>query len=116
VQTKISGNIMGIIMSGNNSKIKSDLETADLMIHIFCQNRHGRREGLCPECRELLEYVTLRLKKCPLRENKPRCSKCPVHCYKPEMRERIRAVMKYAGPRMLYRHPVRSWKHYVQGK
>jgi hypothetical protein len=33
------------------------------------------------------------------------CAKCPVHCYRPELRERIRAVMRYAGPRMLFRHP-----------
>ncbi|PKN69431.1 MAG: hypothetical protein CVU54_10420 [Deltaproteobacteria bacterium HGW-Deltaproteobacteria-12] len=86
------------------------------MIAIFCTAQHGQREGLCPECRRLLDYVTKRLGKCPLRGNKPRCSKCPVHCYKPEMRERIRAVMKYSGPRMLYRHPVLTGKHYLTGK
>jgi hypothetical protein len=32
------------------------------------------------------------------------------------MRERIREVMRYAGPRMLYRHPVLAGKHYLKVK
>ena len=47
----------------------------------------------------------LRLAKCPYQEDKTTCAKCPVHCYKPSRREQIRAVMRYAGPRMLLRHP-----------
>ena len=31
---------------------------------------------------------------------------CPVHCYETTMRERVRQVMRYAGPRALLRHPV----------
>jgi predicted amidophosphoribosyltransferase len=100
-------------MSDDNSKMEREVKTAELMIDIFCHGQHGKRECLCPECRGLLEYVTRRLERCPLRENKPRCSKCPVHCYKPDMRVKIRAVMKYAGPRMLYSHPILSGKHYL---
>ena len=35
-----------------------------------------------------------RLDRCPFRDEKPTCSNCLVHCYKPDMRERIREVMR----------------------
>lgn len=83
------------------------------MIDLYCRGQHGSKDDLCPECRELFEYVKRRLTKCPLKENKIRCSKCPVHCYKPAMREKIRAVMRYSGPHMLYRHPILTGRHYL---
>ncbi|OPX40954.1 MAG: hypothetical protein B1H13_04710 [Desulfobacteraceae bacterium 4484_190.3] len=103
-------------MSDYHSKMEVESRTAEAMIEIFCHGQHGSKEGLCSECRELLDYVVKRLEKCPFQEDKPKCAKCPVHCYKPDMREKIRAVMKYAGPRMLYRHPVLSGAHYLTRK
>jgi predicted amidophosphoribosyltransferase len=91
--------------------MRNEIKTAGLMIDLYCHGKHGSREGLCPECHELLDYVIKRLEKCPLKENKPKCSKCPVHCYKPDMRDKIKAVMKYSGPRMFYRHPILSGRH-----
>ena len=44
-------------------------------------------------------------------ETKTFCSACKVHCYRPEMREKIRAVMRWAGPRMLFVHPVLAVRH-----
>jgi hypothetical protein len=32
------------------------------------------------------------------------------------MRERIRNVMRYSGPRMVYRHPVLALFHMVDGR
>ncbi|MBN1615653.1 MAG: nitrous oxide-stimulated promoter family protein, partial [Deltaproteobacteria bacterium] len=84
-----------------DSEMEREIKTAATMIEIFCRGHHGVKEALCPDCRDLLGYVRQRLEKCPFKGNKPRCSKCSVHCYQPEMREKIRAVMKYAGPRML---------------
>ena len=55
----------------------------------------------------------LRLEKCPFQEHKTTCAKCPVHCYKPARREQIRAVMRYAGPRMMFRHPRLAFYHLV---
>jgi len=31
------------------------------------------------------------------------------------MRERIRAVMRFAGPRMFYRHPIMTLQHMIDG-
>jgi len=103
-------------MPNEHAPLETERRTIEAMIGIFCRGRHGAKEGLCPECRELFDYAAGRLEKCPLKDNKPKCSACPVHCYKPAMRERIRAVMRYAGPRMLYRHPLLAGKHYLSGK
>lgn len=82
------------------------------MIALYCRKQHASPKGqLCPQCRELHDYALLRIEKCPFMETKTFCSACKVHCYKPEMREKIRAVMRWAGPRMLPVHPVLSIKH-----
>jgi hypothetical protein len=98
---------------GDDSKMEKEIKTAELMIDFYCHGHHSSRKGLCPECLKLLDYVKQRLENCPLKENMLKCSKCAVHCYKPGMREKIRAVMKYSGPRMLYRHPILTGKHYL---
>lgn len=85
------------------------------MIRLYCRGRHGNAEQLCGECAELLEYARERLRRCPFQEGKTTCAKCPVHCYRPEMRARIRAAMRYAGPRMLYRHPILALRHLLDG-
>lgn len=67
------------------------------------------------KCKELLEYSRERLDKCPFGEGKTICTKCPVHCYRQEMRQKIRTVMRYSGPRMLYKHPVIAIQHLIDG-
>ena len=76
------------------------------MIAFYCRKQHKTPKGqLCPD------YALARIDKCPFMETKTFCSACKVHCYKPAMREQIRAVMRWAGPRMLPVHPVLSVKH-----
>lgn len=93
--------------------MKRERKTLEAMIRMYCRGLHGSRDMLCPDCRELVEYARARLSKCPFQEDKTTCAKCHVHCFKPVMRERARAVMRYAGPRMLYRHPVLALLHYA---
>jgi len=81
------------------------------MMQIYCHARHGHPGGLCPECKALQDYAAARLAKCPFQENKTTCANCPIHCYTPAKREKIREVMKFAGPRMTYRHPVLALFH-----
>ncbi len=52
-----------------------------------------------------------RVNKCPFQNNKPTCAQCPIHCYNPTMREQVREVMRYAGPRMMLYHPMFSVLH-----
>jgi predicted amidophosphoribosyltransferase len=95
-------------------KVDEEIELVGLMTQIYCHGNHGTRKGeLCPECAELLDYARARVHACPRMEEKTFCSTCPVHCYRPAMRERMRAVMRYAGPRMLFVRPVPALKHCV---
>ena len=66
---------------------------------------------LCPQCQALLDYAHQRLEHCKFGEDKPSCTRCPVHCYKPAMREQIRQVMRYSGPRMLLHDPIMAIRH-----
>jgi hypothetical protein len=84
-------------------------QTARVMIDMFC--RHFHRQTPCPDCEALLAYVERRIGKCPYAADKPACSQCPTHCYKPEMRRRIQEVMRFSGPRMIYRHPLAALRH-----
>ena len=91
-------------------------ETVSKMISIYCKKKHGPKQGLCPECAALQEYAKLRSDKCPFMETKTFCSNCKVHCYKPDMREKIRDVMRFSGPRMLFVHPVMAIRHVIESK
>lgn len=106
-------------MTNSHSRMIRERTTVEAMIHIYCgQPGHrslGMGYGLCGECEALHDYARQRLQKCPFQEGKTTCAKCPVHCYKPDMREQIRAVMRYAGPRMLYRHPFMAVQHMIDG-
>ena len=84
------------------------------MIALYCKKRHGTKGGLCPECAALAAYARERSEKCPFMETKTFCSNCRVHCYRPEMREKIRAVMRFSGPRMMLCHPVPALRHVVE--
>ena len=75
-----------------------------------CQVGHGG-PGLCGDCRELLEYSLARLDHCKFGNAKTKCHKCPVHCYRPDMREKIRTVMRFSGPRMLLYHPLEALRY-----
>jgi hypothetical protein len=106
---------------------------------IYCEGRHRGRERkpltsrgaelgvygrraphVFDECAELLEYAEKRRAFCPQDKPgnpKPFCSHCPTHCYKPEMRELMRHVMRYAGPRsMLHGHAIDGVRHMIEGR
>jgi hypothetical protein len=91
--------------------IRTEMKTVEAMIRIACAGRHGA-DPLCEACSDLLWYARERLEKCRFGTEKPTCAACPVHCYKPGMRERIRLVMRYAGPRMVLRHPWLTFIHF----
>lgn len=101
-------------MNRENRRLDRERRTVDAMIRIHCRSRHGSREP-CPECAELRDYAFLRIDRCPWGSDKPACAKCAVHCYRPDPRERIREVMKFAGPRMMWRHPILALCHVFDG-
>lgn len=102
------------------------------MIALWCRGHHGRgRAGvraasgdaparvklgfraiaLCPECAELRAYAVARIERCPHMGTKTFCSACPSHCYRPAMREKIREVMRWSGPRMIFYRPITAIRH-----
>lgn len=86
------------------------------MIALYCRKKHHVKDGLCPECQKLDGYAQMRSDKCPFMETKTFCSNCKVHCYKPEMREKIRKVMRFSGPRMIFYHPIAAVRHVIESK
>lgn len=96
---------------------KLEITTLEKMMLIHCRDIHRpARAGLCPECRKLLDYARQRTEKCVFGDNKPVCSQCPVHCYRPANREDIRKIMRYSGPRMLKRHPILAVRYMYRKK
>lgn len=82
------------------------------MTHIYCDHHHAQRQGLlCEDCAALMRYAEKRLEKCPYGTDKPTCANCPIHCYKPAQRQKARDIMRFAGPRMSWRHPIRALTH-----
>ena len=97
------------------NRIEKGKKTVGVMIHIFCDAHHGTSgKFLCPACTELLDYAGERLNKCPYGENKGACSKCKIHCYRPDMRKQITEVMRYSGPKMLKKHPLLAIDHLLR--
>ena len=84
------------------------------MISLYCTKHHQKQRGnLCPACEQLVAYAHDRIEHCPQEGHKPFCSRCQIHCYQSDLRERIRTVMCYSGPRMLLYHPVVAIRHRI---
>jgi len=83
------------------------------MIKMYCQENHNSERSLCKECSTLSAYAEKRLLSCMYSEIKPVCKHCPVHCYSPVMREQMRQVMRWAGPRMIFRKPFFAITHLI---
>ena len=97
-------------------KRQREKQLVSQMIALYCRRNHHTRGGLCPECAALNEYACARSDRCPFMETKTFCSNCRVHCYKPDMREKIRVVMRFSGPRMIFFHPVAAIRHVIETK
>ena len=82
------------------------------MTRIYCADHHEAPHP-CADCQALMTYASKRLAVCTYGEDKPVCAKCQIHCYGKAMREKVREVMRYAGPRMILRHPWLALMHVV---
>lgn len=117
------------ISPGDQKKTNRDIETLALMIAIHCRGRHknepkrtlalqvsedppvNKSYKVCEECRKLALYASERVANCPVKDAQAFCSSCTVHCYKAEMREKIRETMRYSGPRMIIYQPRMALRH-----
>lgn len=94
---------------GNN--IALEIEILEKMLSLYCGGVHSGA-ALCDGCQDLLVYSAGRLAKCP-HNPKPACKNCPTHCFPPEKRQQILAVMRHAGPKMPFYHPLLTLRHYL---
>lgn len=103
-------------------RLARELKTVNAMIAIYCRDKHrsdkhrDAHADLCDECRQLADYAEKRLAGCPFQQDKPTCGTCTIHCYKPDMKTRIKEVMQYSGPRMILHHPFLAITHLVNEK
>lgn len=93
-------------------RLRSEAQTLRAMTDMFCSAHHSTAKGeLCPDCQAFVDYALKRLACCPYGEEKPVCGSCKIHCYKPAEREIARGIMRWAGPRLLFRHPLMAIGH-----
>ncbi len=107
---------MAIPMAGQGPRIGREKKTVTAMVLLFCRKKHAMREGLCESCRSTHDYALARLERCRFQERKPTCARCLVHCYDEPQRSQIRIIMRFSGPRMLWRHPILAIGHLIDGR
>lgn len=90
-------------------KMSDKKKIVRIMILIYCRGNKHDEVSPCNECKELIEYAEDRADNCISGELY--CTNCDTPCYKDEMRERIKKVMKYSGPRMIIYHPILAIEH-----
>lgn len=105
-------NIKQNLRQNQNSRINRELITLKKMIYIYCTSNHNASR-LCSNCFSLQEYAKQQLLKCPLYRNKPVCENCNIHCYKKSFQDEIKKVMRYSGRKMIYHHPIRLIRHFI---
>jgi len=102
-------------MLSARGRLHRERRTIAAMIAIYCRDHH-RSRALCERCAGLEAYALERIDRCVYGPGKPTCFACPIHCYKRDRREAVREVMRYAGPRMLKRHPILAILHILDGR
>lgn len=95
-------------------KIEKEKDIVGRMILIYCRKHHTSSDSLCSACESLKSYALSRLSNCRFGDQKTACKACKVHCYKADMRERIREVMRYSGPRLILYSPITFFKHLIK--
>jgi hypothetical protein len=118
---EISGDIHVVEHCLNFPRARKDIRLLTKFIEIHCRRNHNHRpkerftaQGklaavldearveLCGECSRLLMHGATKRLLCPF-DPKPRCKKCPEHCYGDAYRRRIKEVMRFSGA-YLIRH------------
>ncbi|QIZ76727.1 nitrous oxide-stimulated promoter family protein [Ferrimonas lipolytica] len=100
-------------------RLAKEHKTITHMLQIYCRHHHQHQlplNGLCDQCLELADYAAQKLDRCPYGDTKPDCARCPIHCYKPEQRQQARVAMRFAGPKMLWHHPIEALQHLIDKK
>lgn len=100
-------------MKSAGRRLEREKKTINKMVKMYCSAMHNSNKNLCFDCQELLDYAFQKIDKCLFGIEKPACSECTVHCYAKTNREKVRIIMRYAGPRMMYKYPYLGIMHFV---
>ena len=103
-------------MGNLSGALAKELKTIMAMAHIYCRDHHGSGADLCGECLSFIRFAEFRLAKCPYGQTKPTCKRCPIHCYRRDMKDLARSIMTYSGPRMLVKHPYLAIRHLLHDR
>lgn len=96
-----------------DGRLERENKTVKAMIEIYCKKKHHCNMSDCEQCKQVYEYASYRILKCPHKDDKPSCAKCEIHCFNKRIKEDIRNIMRFSGPRMLIYHPILSIFHYL---
>ena len=75
------------------------------VVKTYIKAAEGKRSGIADDFPLL-----------PFMETKNFCFNCKVHCYKADMRQKIREVMRFSGLRMIFHHPILAIRHVIESK
>lgn len=100
---------------GDGEAYRTGKMTIQRMIALY-KRRSPEAQADDAHYQALNAYADKRLDKCVFGENKPACKQCPVHCYQPAKREEMKQIMRWAGPRMLWRHPILTIRHLLDDR
>jgi Nitrous oxide-stimulated promoter len=101
-------------LESNADLMEREKRTIRTMIQIYCRGHRHIASGICSECGKLLQYALHQIDSCPYeRSRKPACGLCRTNCFSAEMHKRFHKIMRYAGPRMMMRHPILSMAHFI---
>lgn len=95
------------------SRIEKEKKVIGTMISIYCKKNHHQKV-LCEDCADLQAFALKRLSHCKYGESKTFCSSCPTHCYAPKYKAKIKAVMRFSGPRLIFSHPIMVIHHIIE--
>ena len=96
-----------------SKRIEREKRTVEIMVKMYCGHNHDKLGAICSACNELTEFAIERINHCVFQEDKTVCSECKVHCYRNDMRDKIKTVMRFAGPKMIFLHPIIGIRHLI---
>jgi len=102
-------------MAIDNPRMKRERKTINAMVKIYCKGNHKTKSTFCKDCQTLLDYAFERLSNCPYKKNKPTCRNCTIHCFNEPEKLKFRKIMRYAGPRIIFKNPILAIHHLIDG-
>lgn len=97
-------------------RVALEKKTISKLMVIYCCDHHqchemNRGADLCMDCKEMEHYAYQKIDRCPFARKKPACSECKIHCYTKDRLTTMIEVMRYAGPRIVLKHPLLAVYH-----